>query len=108
MTEALYYILNTVWERNLSHNNDSRYVSPITDRLIKSFVKAMDQNSAGFMHLKTKFPRISDAKIKEVVFVGPQIRDLIQHVKFEDQLREVEKATRKSFKNVTTNFFCKS
>jgi len=34
----------------------------------------MDQNSTGFMHLKNKFPRISDAEIKEGVFVGPQIR----------------------------------
>jgi len=35
------------------------------------------------------FSRISDAKIKDGVFVGPQIRDLIQVVKFEDQLSEV-------------------
>jgi len=52
----------------------------------------MDQNSAGFMYLKNKFPRISDAKIKVGIFVGPQIRELIQDTKFEDQLYEVEKA----------------
>ena len=34
----------------------------------------MDQNSTGFMHLNYKFSRTSDAKIKEGVFVGPQIR----------------------------------
>jgi hypothetical protein len=51
----------------------------------------MDQNSAGFMYLKNRFPKISDAKIKEQVFVGPQIGELIQDVKFEDQLSEVEK-----------------
>jgi hypothetical protein len=50
------------------------------------------------------FPRISDAEIKEGVFVGPQIRELIQDVKCEDQLSEVEKAAWKSLKNVTTNF----
>jgi hypothetical protein len=33
----------------------------------------MDQNSAGFIYLKNSFPNISDAKIKEQVFVGPQI-----------------------------------
>jgi hypothetical protein len=54
------------------------------------------------MYLKNKLPRTSDAKIKEGVFVGPQIRDLIQDVKFEDQLSEVEKAAWKSLKNVTT------
>jgi hypothetical protein len=36
--------------------------------LIKNFVKAMDQNSAGFMYLKNNFPRISDAKIKEGLY----------------------------------------
>jgi hypothetical protein len=50
--------------------------------LIKYFVKAVDQNSAGFMYLKNTFPRISDTKIKEGLFVGPQIRELIQDIKF--------------------------
>jgi hypothetical protein len=48
------------------------------------------------MYLKNTFRRISDAKIKEGVIVGPQIRELIQDVKFEDQLSEVGKAARKS------------
>jgi hypothetical protein len=43
-------------------------------RLIKNFAKAMDQNSAGYMYCKNKFLRISNAKIKEGEFVGPQIR----------------------------------
>jgi len=50
------------------------------------------------------FSRISDAKIKDGIFVGPQIGDLIQNVKFEDQLSEVRKAMWKLLKNVTTNF----
>ncbi|GFG37707.1 hypothetical protein Cfor_11784 [Coptotermes formosanus] len=68
----------------------------------------MDQNSTGFMYLENKFPGISNAKIKEGVFVGPQIRELIQNVKFEDQLSEVVKAAWKSFKSVTTSFWGKS
>ena len=51
----------------------------------------MYQNSAGFIYLKNKFSRISDVEIKEGVFVGCQIRELIQDVKFEGQLNEVEK-----------------
>jgi hypothetical protein len=46
----------------------------------------MDQNSAGFMYLKNKFIRISEKKKKKGVFVGPQIMELIQDAKFEDQL----------------------
>jgi hypothetical protein len=68
----------------------------------------MNQNSAGFMYLKNKFPKISDVKIKEGVFVGPQMRELLQDIKFEDQLSGVEKAAWKSFKNITPNFFGKS
>jgi hypothetical protein len=67
-------------------------------RLIKNFVQGMEQNSAGFMYLKNKFPRKRDARINEGVFVGPQIRESMQDVKFEDQLCEVEKSTRTTFK----------
>ena len=55
--------------------------------------------------MKNKFPRISDAKINEGISFGPQIRELIQEIKSEDQLSEVEKAARKTFKNATTIFF---
>jgi len=56
------------------------------------------------MYFKNKFPRISDAKIKEGVLVGPQIRQSMQDVKFEDQLSEVEKSARTTLKNTTTYF----
>jgi hypothetical protein len=49
---------------------------------MKNFFKAMYQNCVGFMYLKKKFPRISDAKVKEGIFVGIQIRELLQDVKF--------------------------
>jgi hypothetical protein len=75
---------------------------------IKYCIKAMDQKSTGFVYLNKKFPKISDAKIKECVFFRPQIRQLTKDVIFEDQLSEVGKATWKSFKNSTTNFGGKS
>jgi hypothetical protein len=56
------------------------------------------------MHLKNTFLRISDTRIKEGVFVGPRIKELIQDVKFEDQLSEMEKAAWKSLNNGTTSF----
>jgi hypothetical protein len=43
------------------------------------------------MNLKSKFSRTSDAKIKDRAFVEPKTRELIQDVKFEDQLSEVDK-----------------
>jgi len=45
------------------------------------------------MYAKNKSPRISNAKIKEGACVGPQIRELILDIKFEDRLSEVVKSS---------------
>jgi len=36
----------------------------------------MDRTGSAFKYLAEKFPRLSETKIKEGVFVGPQIRKL--------------------------------
>jgi hypothetical protein len=64
----------------------------------------MDENGSGFMYLEHKFPRLSDAKMKEGIFVGPHIRELIKGEQFEEQLNEVGKAAWQAFKNVMTSF----
>ena len=55
-----------------------------------------------------KFPRTSDAKIKDRAFLGPQIRELIQDVKFEDHKSEVEKSSVEIIKIRHYQFFGKS
>jgi len=65
----------------------------------------MFQRSASFISLKNKFFEIINAEIKEGVLIGPQIREFIQDVRFEDQLSEVEKSAWKSFRYVTTNLW---
>jgi len=65
----------------------------------------MGLNSAGFMCLKNKFLRISVAKIKEGAFVGPQTRELINDIKSEEQLSEVEKSARNLMKKYHYNFW---
>ena len=72
--------------------------------LFKNFVKALGKNGAGFHYLKEKFPRVSDSKIKEGIFVGPQIRALIWNGNFEDLRSQIEKSACKSFKSVVKNF----
>jgi hypothetical protein len=42
--------------------------------LIKDIVKSVHQNCSGFLYMKEKFPRITKAKIKEGILVGPQTR----------------------------------
>ncbi|UYV67228.1 hypothetical protein LAZ67_4004435 [Cordylochernes scorpioides] len=71
---------------------------------MKNFVKAMDRNASGFACLKQKFSSISEAKIKEGIFVGPQIRELQQDGNFQNSLNEVEAAAWNSFRNVCKNF----
>lgn len=41
-----------------------------------SCVKAMDKISNAFQYLKAKLSCLSEAKIEEEIFVGPQIRQL--------------------------------
>jgi hypothetical protein len=46
----------------------------------KYFVKAMDRTGSAFKCLAEKFPPLSETKIKEGVFVGPQIRKLFRTI----------------------------
>lgn len=72
--------------------------------LMKNFVKAMDRNGRGFLYLQHKFSRLSEAKIKEGIFVGPQIRELIKDDVFNTMLNEVERRAWRAFKAVVHNF----
>jgi len=44
---------------------------------MKNFVKAMNKHGKGFEHLREKFPKLGDAKLNEGIFIGPQIREII-------------------------------
>jgi hypothetical protein len=68
--------------------------------LTKNIVKAMDRNGDGFQYLKLKFPVISDAKIREGIFFGLQIRELLKDRNFESVLNSLKLEAWKSFKNV--------
>lgn len=72
--------------------------------LIKNFVKALDNNSDAFRHLSNTFPELSYAKVKEGVFIGPQIRKIIADSHFEDLLSSTEKDAWLAFKSVVANF----
>ncbi|UYV83522.1 K02A2.6-like [Cordylochernes scorpioides] len=87
-------------------DSENIYLPPLHIKLgsMKNFVKAMDRNASGFANLKQKFSSISEAKIKEGIFVGPQIRELQQDANFQNSLNEVEAAAWNSFRNVCKNF----
>ncbi len=59
--------------------------------LIKTFVKAMSKtNLKGYQYLVAKFPKISAAKLKEGIFVGPQIREVLKDGSFDESQIEYE------------------
>ena len=53
---------------------------------MKNFVKALHKNGAAFQHLSTVFPGLSAAKLKEGIFVGSQIREVLKDTDFEELL----------------------
>ena len=53
-----------------------------------------------FMFLKCKFPNLNDAKVKEGIFVGPQIRQLMLDCDFERTLNKIQLDAWRSFKAV--------
>jgi len=45
---------------------------------VKNFVKGTDKTDRGFQYVRNKFPNVSDANVKEDIFIGPQIIELMQ------------------------------
>jgi len=67
---------------------------------MKNFVKGMDKTSHGFEYVRNKFPNVSDTKIKESIFTGPQIRELMQDKQFDEDLNETERNAWLLFKRI--------
>lgn len=59
--------------------------------LIKRFVTALDKASAAFKYLQDLFPKLPEAKVKADIFVGPQIRKIIECDDFSKLLNKTEK-----------------
>lgn len=72
--------------------------------LMKQFVKALSKEGECFKYICYKFSRLSEAKLKEGVFIGPDIRKLLKDEVFETKMEEVEKEAWKAFKEVVTKF----
>jgi len=64
----------------------------------ENFVRDMAKTGRGFEYVRNKFPNVSGAKIKEGIFIGPQIRELMQ------DLNEAERIAWLSFKRICKDF----
>ena len=56
------------------------------------------------MYLRKQFEKLSDAKIKEGIFDGPQIRKMFKDYNFIHHMNEIEKSAWLSFKSIVENF----
>ncbi|KAL7851918.1 hypothetical protein SRHO_G00177030 [Serrasalmus rhombeus] len=72
--------------------------------LIKQFVRALDKESRAFNYLQDLFPKLSEAKIKAGVFVGPQIKKIIECSEFPKKLNRKERTAWNSFVAVVRGF----
>jgi hypothetical protein len=68
---------------------------------MKNFVDAVKKRGKGLKYLNEKFFNLNDGKLKECVFIGPQIHgsDLFEHL-----LAETEKSAWLIFRGVCLNF----
>ena len=72
--------------------------------MMKQFVKALPKDGETFKYLSSKFPSLSEAKLKEGVFVGPDILKLMKDNNFKNVMNDVERSAWNSFKDVVTKF----
>jgi len=49
------------------------YLTPLHIKLglMKNIVRGMDKTGGGSEHVRSKFPNVSDAKVKEGIYIGP-------------------------------------
>jgi hypothetical protein len=72
--------------------------------LIKISVKTMGKEIEGFAHLRQKVSKINKAKLKEGIFVGPQIEQLFKDHKFSTKLNVTVRRAREASENLCRNF----
>jgi hypothetical protein len=78
------------------------YLSPLQIKLglMENFVNGMDKTGRGLLCVRNKLPNTSDAKIKEGIFIGPQIRELKEDKLFDEDLNETERNSWLLFKRI--------
>ena len=72
--------------------------------LMKQYVKALNKHGDCFKYICRKFPGLSNEKLKQDIFDGLQIRQLINESEFVNSMTELEFSAWNSFVLVVKNF----
>ena len=73
--------------------------------MMKQFVKALPKTGRSFKYLCECFPNLSEAKLKQGVFVGPDIRKLMCDDNFVAAMTYDEKEAWTAFRDVVSKFW---
>ncbi|XP_073532727.1 uncharacterized protein [Phyllobates terribilis] len=68
------------------------------------FVTVLDKVSVAFKYLQSLFPKLSEARVKAGIYVGPQIKKIIECDEFAKLLNRTEKTAWNSFAAVVHGF----
>ncbi|GBN61969.1 hypothetical protein AVEN_148391-1 [Araneus ventricosus] len=71
---------------------------------MKQFVKTLPKEGECVKYIYDHFPGLSEAKLKEGVFIGPDIRKIMKDENFETKMETNERKAWESFKLVITSF----
>ena len=72
--------------------------------LIKQFVKQLNTESEAFKYIQELFPKLPGEKIKAGVFMGPEVKRLINSVDFPEMLSVIERTAWTCFVSVVNRF----
>ena len=75
--------------------------------LIKQVAKQLDTEGEAFKYIQQLFPKLSESKIEAGVFVGPEVKRLINSIDFPELLSEVEQTAWMCFESVVNGFLGK-
>jgi hypothetical protein len=105
----------TSWMPRQDKNIVNRSLVPIAKMLIPplhvkigvmtQLTKVLVQNERALEFIKKTFPRLSDAKILNGVFCGPDIRTLMKSTEFPNILTTPERDAWEAFRDCIENFF---
>ena len=73
--------------------------------LMNQFVRALEKDGDCFKYIRSKFPSLSEEKVKAGIFDGPQIRFLMKDSHFIGMMKPEEKGAWDSFVKVVANFW---
>ena len=107
MTKREDFVVGEKNVKNIALNNPKKVLLPplyIRIGLIKQFVKAWYKDGAALKYLQNLFPKLSGAKVKGGIFIGPQVKLILKFDEFLETPSAVEKDAWLCFAAVVQGF----